>query len=332
MREIATQHALNADAEGRHPAEAVQALRESGLLAPAVPREADGLGGGPHELFATVGGPAGVCGSTEMIYLMHLSAVMPVAVAPPPGCPSCSTSSPTAECSPRWPPPRPARARTSRPRPGSKATCDGDTVALMACKSWVPSVGKADIYVVSTGLPDVDGGVDLFAVPADTPGSRSPGPGRAWASAATPMLYILGVDSATSDAAMRVCGGARSWERAAAGIRAAPGRGVPGPVARSTGAGTVLRAGTVHGVPRLPRYRPRRPGHPRARAPRRLRYRSGAHRRVPDPGDDHHRRRRLYWLVTRGLFLLADVIAEVERRFVAHRSKADAAAQWFPCA
>ncbi|MFC4942038.1 hypothetical protein [Pseudonocardia sp. GCM10023141] len=39
------------------------------------------------------------------------------------------------------------------------------------------------------------------------------------------MPYILGVNFATSDAAMRVCGGARSWERAAAGIRAAPAEG-----------------------------------------------------------------------------------------------------------
>ncbi len=37
-------------------------------------------------------------------------------------------------------------------------------------------------------------------------------------------------------------------------------------------------------------------------------------------------------LVTRELFPLADAIDEVKRRFVAHRSKADAAAQWFPCA
>ncbi len=37
-------------------------------------------------------------------------------------------------------------------------------------------------------------------------------------------------------------------------------------------------------------------------------------------------------LVTRDLFPLADAIDEVKRRFVAHRAKADAAAQWFPCA
>ncbi len=37
-------------------------------------------------------------------------------------------------------------------------------------------------------------------------------------------------------------------------------------------------------------------------------------------------------LVTRELFPLRAAIDEVTRRFVAHRAKADAAAQWFPCA
>ena len=37
-------------------------------------------------------------------------------------------------------------------------------------------------------------------------------------------------------------------------------------------------------------------------------------------------------LVTRELFPLRAAIDEVKRRFVAHRARADAAAQWFPCA
>jgi hypothetical protein len=37
-------------------------------------------------------------------------------------------------------------------------------------------------------------------------------------------------------------------------------------------------------------------------------------------------------LVTRDLFPLADAIAEVRKRFTAHRARTTAAAQWFPCA
>ncbi|WP_198411640.1 MULTISPECIES: radical SAM protein [Cryobacterium] len=36
--------------------------------------------------------------------------------------------------------------------------------------------------------------------------------------------------------------------------------------------------------------------------------------------------------VTRDIFPLADAIAEITRRFVAHRRAADSAAEWFPCA
>lgn len=37
-------------------------------------------------------------------------------------------------------------------------------------------------------------------------------------------------------------------------------------------------------------------------------------------------------LVTRDIFPLDRAIAEVRRRFAEHRTRADAAAQWFPCA
>lgn len=172
--EIAATHARDVDAEGRYPAEAVQALRESGLLGLTVPTEAGGLGGGPHELVETVGGLAGVCGSTAMIYLMHVSAVMPVAVAPPAGLPKLlgqladgSTLGSLAFSE--------AGSRSHFWAPVSTATRDGDTVHLTARKSWVTSAGQADVYVVSTGSPDVEG-VDLFAVPADTPGLAVAGP------------------------------------------------------------------------------------------------------------------------------------------------------------
>jgi len=134
--EIAVKNALDVDVEGRYPAEAVQALRESGLLGLTVPTEAGGLGGGPHELVATVGALAGVCGSTAMIYLMHVSAVMPVAVAPPPDLPKLltqladgSTLGSLAFSE--------AGSRSHFWAPVSKATRDGDTVRLQARKSWV---------------------------------------------------------------------------------------------------------------------------------------------------------------------------------------------------
>lgn len=189
--EIAAKNARDVDVEGRYPAEAVQALRESGLLGLTVPTEAGGLGGGPHELVATVGALAGVCGSTAMIYLMHVIAVMPVAVAPPPGLPKLltqladgSTLGSLAFSE--------AGSRSHFWAPVSKATRDGDTVHLRARKSWVTSAGKAEIYVVSTGSADVEDGVDLFAVPSDTPGLEVAGPWKGMGlrgNASSPMTF-----------------------------------------------------------------------------------------------------------------------------------------------
>lgn len=167
--DIAAEHAHGVDAQGRFPAEAVQALRESGLLGLTVPAEAGGLGGGPHDLVTVLGSLAQVCGSTAMVYLMHVSAVMPVVAAPPAGLPklvgqladgSLLASLAFSE----------AGSRSHFWAPVSRAVREDDAVHVQASKSWVTSAGHADVYVLSTGSPDVAGGVDLYAVTADTPG------------------------------------------------------------------------------------------------------------------------------------------------------------------
>src|SRR5688572_9420284 len=81
----AARHAPDVDADARFPHEAVHALRKSGLLGLTLSTDVGGLGGGPLELIEVLDRLAGACGSTAMIYLMHVSAAMPVAAAPPPG-------------------------------------------------------------------------------------------------------------------------------------------------------------------------------------------------------------------------------------------------------
>ena len=75
----ASEHAERVDAEGVFPAEAVTALRESGLLGLVLPTDVGGLGAGPVEFTEVVGEIAAVCGSTAMIYLMHVSAAVTAA-------------------------------------------------------------------------------------------------------------------------------------------------------------------------------------------------------------------------------------------------------------
>jgi alkylation response protein AidB-like acyl-CoA dehydrogenase len=118
---------------------------------------------------------ATACGSTAMISLMHVSATMPVSVAPPPGLPkllnqmadgSVLASLAFSE----------SGSRSHFWAPVSHATRDGDRVRIQAKKSWVTSAGRAEVYVASTRSADTEGAVDLFALPADTPGLDVAGP------------------------------------------------------------------------------------------------------------------------------------------------------------
>lgn len=163
-------HAAAVDADGRFPAEAVVALRESGLLGLTVAPEAGGLGGSPRDFLDAVSTLAAACGSTAMVYLMHVSAVMPVAAAPPAGQPdllrelaagvklgSLALSEPGSR-SHFW-------------APVSRQVVRDGTVSLRTRKSWVTAADHADVIVCSA-LTSAGGPADsdLFAVPRSVPG------------------------------------------------------------------------------------------------------------------------------------------------------------------
>ncbi len=178
--EAARSHAREVDLDGRFPAEAVAALRESGLLGLTLPENVGGLGGTPRDLVAVLTALAGACGSTAMIYLMHVSSSMPVAAAPPPGLPKLlhqladgSTLASLAFSE--------GASRSHFWAPVSHADSNGETVHIRANKSWVTSAGEADVYVISTLSADDEAGegsVDLFVVPADTAGLKVASPWR----------------------------------------------------------------------------------------------------------------------------------------------------------
>ncbi len=173
---VAEKFAYEVDSDGRFPEESVAALRESGLLGLTLPVEVGGLGGGPHELVEVIGALAGACGSTAMIYLMHVSAAMPVAVAPPPGLPDLLGDLATGRAlgSLAF---SEAGSRSHFWAPVSQSSRKGANVRLNASKSWVTSAGHADVYVASTLTADADT-VDLFAIPATTSGIDVAGPWR----------------------------------------------------------------------------------------------------------------------------------------------------------
>ena len=175
---IATRHAAEVDAEARFPAEAVTELRRSGLLGLTVPVEHGGLGAGPLEFADAVSRLAQACGSTAMVYLMHVSAVMPVLAAPPTGLPGLARQMAEGKLGTLAFSERGSRSHFWAPV--SKSVAGNGSVRMKADKSFVTSAGHAAVYVASVLTVDASGPLDsdLYAVPGDTPGLKVGAPWR----------------------------------------------------------------------------------------------------------------------------------------------------------
>ncbi|CAN5889555.1 acyl-CoA dehydrogenase family protein [soil metagenome] len=156
-----------ADSDAKFPTASVAALADAGLLGLTLPTEVGGLGGSPTDLAEAVSKVASACGSTSMIYLMHVSAAMVTAAAPPArdgdrllaGMADGSTLgtlafSETGSRSHFWAPV--SRAERS----------DSDGVRVGADKSWVTSASRADVYIASSLAPDAESPMEpnLYAV------------------------------------------------------------------------------------------------------------------------------------------------------------------------
>jgi alkylation response protein AidB-like acyl-CoA dehydrogenase len=195
----AREHAAAVDADARFPAEAVAALRQSGLLGLTIPTDQRGLGGGPAEFVEVTRHIAAACGSTAMIYLMHVSAAMTIAAAPPESQPDMLERLADGR----------ALGTLAFSEPGSRShfwapvsqakRIDDHLVQLSAGKSWVTSAGYADLYVTSTSSSDVDGGLDLYAIDSDAAGVAVTGTFRGMGlrgNASAPMRFdtVVGDD------------------------------------------------------------------------------------------------------------------------------------------
>jgi alkylation response protein AidB-like acyl-CoA dehydrogenase len=197
--DVAGSHAREVDATGTFPQAAVDALRGSGLLGLTLPSEAGGLGGGPQELVEAASRLAAVCGSTALVYLMHVAAAMAVASAPPHGRPGLVGQLASGE----------KLGTLAFSEPGSRShfwapvsqsqTADGAT-QVKTRKSWVTSAGHADMYLVSTlTAPELVPAeapvpIDVFAVDAGCAGVEVVGSFRGLGlrgNASAPMTFDL---------------------------------------------------------------------------------------------------------------------------------------------
>ncbi|MCJ0873856.1 acyl-CoA dehydrogenase family protein [Streptomyces sp. AP-93] len=192
----AAEHAPAVDADGRFPTEAVSALIGSGLMGLTLPEQEGGLGGGPQEFARATAALAGACGSTAMVYLMHVSAAMTVMSAPPRALPSVlrglaggQTLATLAFSEPG--------SRSHFWAPISQAKRNGGPDArFTADKSWVTSAGHAQLYVTSVQSADEPGTVDLYAIEADRPGVSVTGSFRGLGlrgNASAPMRFEVSV-------------------------------------------------------------------------------------------------------------------------------------------
>lgn len=174
---VAAEQASTVDAGATFPIEAVAALRQSELMGVAVPREAGGCGGSPQDFVEVVSRLAAACGSTAMVYLMHMSALMALAAAAPAGMPDVVRElaggrklgslafSEKGSRSHFW-------------APVSRQSGNNGAVSLRAHKSFVTSADHADVLVCSTLGAEPGKDVDLFAVPRETEGISSLGSWR----------------------------------------------------------------------------------------------------------------------------------------------------------
>ena len=151
--EAAREDAEVVDTAGRYPERAVDALRESGLMGLTLPVEAGGLGAGPVEFSAVLQDLAAACGSTAMIYLMHVAAAMPIAAAGGDDHAKVVQGMAGGELlgtlafSEKG-------SRSHFWAPVSRERKEGDEFVLVAEKSWVTSAAHAQVFVVSTLMHD----------------------------------------------------------------------------------------------------------------------------------------------------------------------------------
>jgi alkylation response protein AidB-like acyl-CoA dehydrogenase len=154
--DVAAPAAPGVDDQARFPTEAVDALKGSGLWGLAVPVEFGGMGRPPRVFAAVVEELAQACGSTAMVYVMHVAATQSIA-----GSTTLADRNDTlrAIAAGRHLTTLAFSERGSRSQfwaPVSTLVENGNGFVTSANKSWVTSASQADSYVTSAQRPDAE--------------------------------------------------------------------------------------------------------------------------------------------------------------------------------
>ncbi len=157
LKEVIEPNAIEADQQASFPAKSIQAIREAGLLGLCVPEEFGGMGKGPAEFASVSERLAESCGSTAMIFVMHIVASQTFAASTSLGRRdellrdvAAGKHLTTLAFSERG-------SRSQFWAPVSKLTPNGHgSLKTSAFKSWVTSADQADSYVASGQMPDAN--------------------------------------------------------------------------------------------------------------------------------------------------------------------------------
>lgn len=152
-RDVASKHAADVDARARFPEESLAALASAGFHGLCVPTALGGMGHGPRAFVAVVEELAQACGSTAMVYVMHVTALQAIASSQTLAdrdailkAAAAGKHLTTLAFSEKG-------SRSQFWAPVSKLEAKGDGFVTNAFKSWVTSASRADSYVSSAQKP-----------------------------------------------------------------------------------------------------------------------------------------------------------------------------------
>ena len=173
-RDIAARRAAEVDEQARFPKESLEALADRGFLGLCLPRESGGKGEGPRTFATVVEEIAQGCGSTAMVYVMHVAASQAIAASETLAGKgealrdmAVGRHLTTLALSEKG-------SRSQFWAPVSELVPSNDHFTLTAFKSWVTSAGHANSYVASARQPGASSSLEttLFLVRPDARGVK----------------------------------------------------------------------------------------------------------------------------------------------------------------